>query len=231
MTRNEKGFSLVSVLVALGLTGVLSVILMNLMEQQNKQQKKAIVDGELTEVFAQFTRVLNTKNLCRINFMGLKQGDSFNEFRMDFDPNKDPFAKVGDKFRNTKLTLTQMKILTEAEVTSQGLEVAQTDSEGKTTIVVELTLDRPAGMIGGKQVKKNFDVPVKIGHGQIIKLPSPSLVFSKCNELTGDGCIADFETGECVGVNAVVNAGNFSFGLCTDPTPVAGVQKIILNCW
>jgi hypothetical protein len=55
---------------------------MNLLEQQNKQQKKALVDGELIEIYHQFVRVINQKESCNAN--------------------QDPFARVGEKFRNTK---------------------------------------------------------------------------------------------------------------------------------
>jgi len=75
---------------------------MNLLEQQNKQQKKALVDGELIEIYHQFVRVINQKESCNATFTGLKKGDEFLEFRLDFNANQDPFARVGEKFRNTK---------------------------------------------------------------------------------------------------------------------------------
>lgn len=233
MKSNQKGFSLVSVLVAIGLTGVLSMILMNLMEQQGKQQKKAMVDGELTEIFAQFVRIINQKTSCGATFTGLQKGDTFREFRYSFDVNQEPFAEVGKPFRGTKLVLKQMKILTDAEVTAHKITPQGKDPQGFTTVVLEVTLDRPDNTMGGKSIKKIFDVPVAIGKGTILKMADSNAIVTQCTNLTTDGCIADFETGMCNTSNpeeAMEYASPFYFAYCFDPTPTSATDELIVRC-
>jgi len=230
---NNRGMSLVSVLMAIGMTGILAMILMNLMEKQSKQQKKALIDGELNEVYAQFVRIINQKNSCGSTFIGLQKGDSFQEFRYTFDPNQEPFAEVGKNFRGTKLVLSEMKILTDSEVTQRNLVPLQKDSSGFTTAVLEITLDKPEGTLGGSKAKKIFDVPVAIGKGSIIKMADPNAIVVKCSQMSGgDGCIADFDSGVCPSNpnNAMVGGGSFWFGYCFDPTPSSTADDIIVRC-
>lgn len=233
MLNNNRGMSLVSVLMAIGMTGILAMVLMGLMDKQGKQQKKAVIDGELNEIFAQFVRIINQKSSCGATFIGLQKGDTFQEFRYSFDPNQEPFAEVGKNFRGTKLILSQMKILTDAEVSARNIVPLQKDSNGFTTAVLEVTLNRPEGTLGGGAVKKIFDVPVAIGKGSIIKMADYNAVSAKCSQTTnGDGCIADFDTGVCPSnpKNAMVGGGSFWFGYCFDPTPASTSEDIIVRC-
>ena len=227
MFKGQKGMSLVSVMVSIGLTGVLAMILMNLMQQQGKQQKKAMVDGEMTEIYAQFVRVINQKTSCGATFIGLQKGDSFTEFRYTFDANDPPFAKVGDKFRGTQLVLTSMKILTDAESTGRGLPLSPE------IVVLELNLTKPEGTLGAKTIKKTFDIPAMIGKGDIIKMADPNAVLARCTAISGDGCMADFDTGVCNTTNpqsAMINSGFYWFGYCFDPTPALPADNIIVRC-
>lgn len=233
MFNNQRGMSLVSVLMAIGLTGVLAMILMNLMEQQNKQQKRALVDGELTEVYAHFVRLINQGGPCNATFTGLQKGDSLSEFRYSFDSNEEPFAEVDKNFRNTKLMLKEMKILTDAEVTARGIPVVGKVDGGSTTVVLEITLQRPAGTLGGSEVKKTFDVRVAMGKGELIKMPDHNAVLAECVSSTGDGCIASFTTGECnltKPQDEMVDGTTFWYGYCFDPTPASAADDIIVRC-
>jgi hypothetical protein len=236
--KNSKGMSLVGVLVALALTGVLSVILMNLMSQQTKQQHKALLDGELTEIYGQFVRNINHYDSCFASFMGLKKGSALTELRIDSDPNKDPFAEVGKRFRGTKLILSKLRILTDAEVTARDPSLLMAkDPSGFTNVILEVTLDRPEGTLGGKSAIKIFEVAVAMGTGQIINMPSPDAVTDNCKQVTGnDGCIANFDTGICNSnesswPNDMIQVATDSwYGYCVDATPANVNDDIIFNC-
>jgi hypothetical protein len=232
MFTNQKGMSLVSVLMAIGLTGVLSVILMNLMEQQGKQQKKALIDGETSEIFGQFVRIINQKTSCGATFTGLQKGDTLLEFRYSFDANQEPFAEVGKNFRGTKLILSAMKILTDAEVLTRNMTPLGKDPQGFTTVVLEVTLDRPDGTLGGKSIKKIFDVPVAMGRGTIMKMSDPNAISSACTAATSDGCITDFDTGLCPAnpQDAMIDAATYWFAYCFDPTPASPADDVIIRC-
>jgi hypothetical protein len=231
--NNEQGMSLVSMMVAIGLTGVLAVILMNLSEQQNKQHKKSLLDGELTEVYAQFNLVINQRDSCGSTFIGLQKGDTLKEFRYSFDANQDPFAEVGKPFRSTTLILKSMKILTDAEMTAKNIPIPPKDKQGYTNAVLEIVMEKPEGTLGGRENLKRFDVPVAIGKGEIIKMADPNAIESNCKTITSNrGCIASFDTGICPNnaMDAMVNAGIYYFGYCVDPKPSNPQEEIILRC-
>lgn len=210
------------------------MILMNLMEQQGKQQKKALLDGELTEVYGQFVRVINQKDSCGATFTGLQKGNQLKEFRYSFDANQEPFAEVGKPFRATKLILQSMKILTDQEAAdpSRKLPIAP-NNNGRTTVWLELFMEKPKGTLGGNQTRKFFEIPVLYGKAEIIKMADPNAIISQCASITNNkGCLASFDTGECPQDpnNALVNAGVFYFGYCVNPAPPNPADSLILRC-
>lgn len=236
--RNSNGTSLVQIMIALSLTGVLSVILMNLAEQQNKQQKTAVVNSESIEIFTAFNSMIAYKDSCEATFIGLPKGRDLSEFRYNFDPNKDPYATVGEPFRGTKLILRGIRILTDAEVTATNkLTVVTKDATGKTVIVVRLTLERPKGVIGAQNLVKYIEVPVSMGQGQIVTSPvSASDAVQTClDQTSNDGCIANVDTGVC---NAdptkwkddVDSQPPIYIGYCINLNPPTQTDDVIIQC-
>ena len=76
MKRFDQGFSLVEILVAVGLAGGLAVVMMNMMQQQSKNQVTAEVKFENLEFRRQIANVLAVKKSCERTFQSLKIGDS-----------------------------------------------------------------------------------------------------------------------------------------------------------
>lgn len=227
--KNHQGMSLAQVMVAMGLTGVLSVILMNLAKQQTTQQKVALVAGEMTEIYASYVRVINTKSTCDATFAGLPKGADITELRYKFDDNEDPFAVTGQPFRGTKLILERMHLQTDAEYLATHNNNPQPDG----IVVLEVFLTKPAS-IGGASHRKMFDVPVKMGNGTLVSAANPSLLSADCLATTGgDGCIADFATNVCCSPESSCmeggGGGNY-YGMCIDPTPPASADNVILGC-
>jgi hypothetical protein len=232
--KNQLGFSLLQVLVAIGLTGGLSLILMELAGQQNKQQKTAIVNGELTEVFAQFVTMLNNGTSCEATVAGLKKGDPVTEVRYKFDDNEEPFAEVGKPFRGTKLILRSMKLQTDAEYTAAnaGKLPPTKDSSGHTTLTLVVELEKPAGIVGGKDVKKTFDIAVAMGQGKLISSGSPSSIVTICRA-SPTASIISFDTElDCNPNNeaCIVGSAPLYFGMCIETAPPTPADDIIIGC-
>jgi Tfp pilus assembly protein PilV len=66
--KNENGFSLVQVLIGLGLTGMLSVAVMNQMSNQNASSKRAERKIELDNFLNNIAKTLAKKDVCNYNF-------------------------------------------------------------------------------------------------------------------------------------------------------------------
>jgi type II secretory pathway pseudopilin PulG len=113
----EAGIGLVEVTIALGLAGVLVLVLMKLGEQQTALQKKATRNVELTEVYNHFVSMIDSQSACDATFGSAKLGDSIDEFRINqLDPNQAPFAKVDQAFQATNIIIEEMKILTNSDI-------------------------------------------------------------------------------------------------------------------
>lgn len=74
---SNRGFSLVEILVVLGLVGGLAVVMMNMTQQQSRNQVTAEVKFENLEFRRQIANILAVKKSCERTFQNLKIGDSF----------------------------------------------------------------------------------------------------------------------------------------------------------
>ena len=113
--QNSKGFSLVQVMVSVGIMGGMAVMMMQLSENQNKQQKGIELKAEQGDVANIIRQTLRDKEACESTFLGMSPGDEIKEIRMNPDLSKPPFAKTGEKFKNYKVFIKSMNLLTRQE--------------------------------------------------------------------------------------------------------------------
>jgi hypothetical protein len=167
----EAGIGLVEVTIALGLAGVLVLVLMKLGEQQTSLQKKAIRNVELTEVYNHFVSMIDSQTACDATFSAAKMGQTIGEFRTtQLNANQAPFAKVGQAFQGTNIIIEEMKILTNAEIQNLintgkypglSLTTVSTSPYGNAMIQFRVKFNRGRGR--GSQsatTAKLFTVPV-----------------------------------------------------------------------
>jgi hypothetical protein len=204
--NNNSGFSLVSVMIAIGLTGGLALILVNLSEQQNKIAKKGFIDNEMNEVLAHFNSMLVKKESCTANFVGQKKGTDLTEFRYSFEPDAEPFARKDDGdgidekedyFRGTKIRVTQMRILTDEE-----FKAAYNRSPELGLLAFQVTFKKPDIGVGGKEFKKLFELRVRMGEGDFVSAVTQSDLTSECDKKLGSSaCLIDLDTTLCEETN------------------------------
>ena len=88
-----KGFGLLEILIALSLTSVLSLIVMELMNQSTKNNLTSEVKSDALEVKSKLEEALKSKDLCKLS---LKQRD-FSDSNIDlvnWNQNKDGYQKI-----------------------------------------------------------------------------------------------------------------------------------------
>ncbi len=215
--RTNRGFSLVQVLIAIGMTGILSAILMNLTEQQTKQQKKAVVDGEMNEVITQIRSILSNEDSCNATLVNKKRDQDFLRLMTTNKTGTLIYEEVdGDPdefFRGTKINFIGLRILSNNEVKSiQGL------SPQTGVIVVQVELKKPDKLIGGRSIKKNFEVRVLYGTEGLVRDPlSATGVVTNCkSEFGQESFIKDLKTGKALEPeeDGVFRAGQEFLGMC-----------------
>lgn len=227
---NFRGFSLVSVLIAIGLTGVLGMILLNLFDRQTQQQKKMLVDSELTEVINHIQTIMSKKESCNSTFMGKKKGQLLYRLLLNMDLSNPSFAEVGEPFRGTKIYMTRLKVLTDEEVTSLGRPLEQG------VVVIDAEFERPEKTLGGRVIRKQFDLRVVYGREEVITHPvNDTGVVSLCKTDYGPtSFIKNLSSGERANPeeSGVYPRGSNFEGVCVIPDPAGTtyVDSTINHC-
>lgn len=125
MKRSERGFSLVEVLVVVGLLGGLAVVMMNMTQQQTKNQVTAEVKFENLEFRRQIANVLAVKKSCERTFQTLKIGDPLTVIRNSAGV---PVVEIDKVYGNNSLKV-------------KNLTTVLTRDNGDGTFDVDLVLD------------------------------------------------------------------------------------------
>ncbi len=173
---DQAGMGLMEVVVALGLSGVLVVVLMQLSKQQTDQQKSAMRNIELTEIQQKFVGMYSGQTACDATFAYVKMGETLNEFRVaEIQYDQPPFAQVGEPFQALKVYIEEMKVLSNVEINElmasgkyPGLSaVAPSTAQanlGHADIQFRVKFNRGArGGIGAQVTQKIFTIPVIMG--------------------------------------------------------------------
>lgn len=222
LQNSEAGFSLVEIMIGFALLGVLSIFVMSMFEQQNKLTSKVKIDNELNEVKYHFLNAINDKEACEANLQAMKKGDKIAFFRVNAGA---PFATVGEQFKNMKIKINEMKILTDLEVTAAGDTVEPVRAtDGRTMISFRVKFEKlfsKAGGVGVKDSYKDFRISVTMGEHKSEAGPTPPSVKAQCNPYlvadtnfvtTGDGYQdpAQDQPVECSGGLCLVDCVRFS---------------------
>jgi hypothetical protein len=112
---SENGFSLVQVMVSVGIMGGLALMMMTMMENQTKQQKTIELNSEKNDIKAIIKQVISNLGACNATFIGMSPGDEIREIRTTSDMSVAPFAQTGVKFKNMNVYIKSMRLLTRQE--------------------------------------------------------------------------------------------------------------------
>jgi hypothetical protein len=160
---NQRGMSLTSVLVALGLTGVLSSVIMSNMSLQNKSQKTVEIQANITEMKRIIQDFAGRAEPCYSSFAGVRRGEKVNQLKLTRDVKDAPFAEVGKEFQRSKLTIKEMRFLSLKEQVGKSND-AKLDA-GIGWAYLRFTLEKidkgpqgAKGSFGGQHI--SFEIPV-----------------------------------------------------------------------
>jgi type II secretory pathway pseudopilin PulG len=111
---NEKGFSLVQVMVGLGLAGVLSMAIMTQLSNSQQEQSRFGKKLELDLFMDNVARQFSSKRVCDINFAG----GPINQTPAKLDSNRDndndgiyePIIEVGKKYLGDRISVDSMSL-------------------------------------------------------------------------------------------------------------------------
>jgi hypothetical protein len=111
LLRNDSGFSLVQVIVAMGIAGMLSVFLMRLTENMQRTQRYAEVKNNELEIFSRVGNYLNIPSMCNAAVGQLRPGDQFNILQFNTQGLGSKWIK-GEEITGTGLIVHNLQIRT-----------------------------------------------------------------------------------------------------------------------
>lgn len=179
MRINQKGFSLVQIMIAMGLLGVISVGIMQVMKTGSKTQTTLETSFELTSVLGQIERNLTSPTACEATVKDKSLGDALtaiNDYDSDGETIK-PLYSVNQDIG--KIKILSIKIDTAISTTSDG---------GLTNIIIDF--DRASSgkreVFGGKTFSKKIPIFVdNCDRDLIVNQASRGNLQTTCNGFGG----------------------------------------------
>lgn len=228
---DNRGFSIIQVMVAIGLMGGLSLALMRMMENQNKQSKTAKLQMAENNLKNKLSLIANKKEFCNVNFKGRRKGTDITELlNRDVDlenPEASVYLAVGEEWEHSGLVVVSMRILSTEEEEKAGYKVIEPTNDGSGEIRVRIKVRRKGNENAGKKTyfggeERNIDINISARLGYYHKYTLNTTVTSfeegEKNQLL-NACTVE-------GVGACQSAG------CQDPDRITGtvISKRIMPC-
>jgi|GEM_PF-3229418 len=167
--RNESGMSLVQVVIASGLMGLLAVFMMRMQENQLKGQNTVATKAEVTEFVQKLNSYLSTPGYCEKN-LGRSSLTPDAEFSLNkiLTPNDVVLFEVGEKYGNRHFVLESIK---------KEKFFYDTDEKNSGILKLVVNLKKTKKTFGNSSIKKVIELIVQLdSEGQVIGCGAASTV-------------------------------------------------------
>lgn len=156
--QNQNGFSLVQIMIAAAVMAGLSVLFMQMMSNQNMQQKTAVAQGEITSVSTTISSILANNVQCTANFQGT------------FPPSS-PFPGLKLGKNDTDYAVAVGQAIGNISIKSMEFTAPPSLSDGKGLVSVDVMFDKEKGAAddakrttqGPRYVTKQFTFMAQFG--------------------------------------------------------------------
>ena len=163
------GFSLVEVLAAMAVLGVLSTVIMKLMDNANKSAKTIEAKDEISQLQRDISDLLNNPNNCQATLGQRIKGSSVPMvYHM---VNGVPAAKI----------IPSTAASTKATVQSISVKEIEPNGDGSQAIgTLEVYFQKPGNALGGREIKKEIKFNANLCAKNLIKGTNPD-ILSDCS--------------------------------------------------
>ncbi len=144
--KNEKGFSLVSVMVAAGLMGVVALGLSKLFENNMRNNKTVEVNAEMISAIGEIRGILSSPRACLNSFNGVDARSSAPNLTIRNSTNDIKFA-VNQKLLGTPIVVNEIKL-------SDSSDQVDVVANGTGETYLEVTFDRGKVSYGSEIIKR-----------------------------------------------------------------------------
>jgi len=200
---NDKGMSLVQVMIAAGLMGGLSLVLANMMEQFQKTKKTAAVNNDIVLLDSYIKKSMSNPEVCNATYVGLKRGEYLNTgIKLNPGSGTDVkyLVKLDNRFGSTPLYIGKMRFLTEQEEIDRNQRDASVPVvTGDISIfILEVTVYKENESVrlankrttyGASEIVKLYPIPFKVADINDVSLCDTNSstiqeIIDECNNAT-----------------------------------------------
>lgn len=153
MLKDERGFSLVQVMVAAGLVGVISLGVNQLIGNMNKSVVTAESKGEELSLKTTISTFLKSSSACRETLVGKNIGDNIDAIKNSAGTEviKVYSSSLDNKYGNRSVKINSMKLVDRAEP----------EADGTRMIDFEVELERVKKQVRGSRVRV-LRIPIRV---------------------------------------------------------------------
>lgn len=163
MKKNQRGFSLVEVMLAVGFLGGAGLIMMNIQKNSSQVQTKMDVDQDIEGITSQIGQLLSRKQNCQQTLSGKELNDPIKGLISVITSNSgDPIFKIGGSGPNTILGRAKLKIKSMV-LESKDANGNYVDNEFNARVKVTFSYEQGKLKSGQleKEVHRYFSTPVR----------------------------------------------------------------------
>lgn len=167
---NRKGFSLIEMMMVLGIMGVVATGFITFMKTQNKGQQTLAAQGESHILVSEMRTYLGKYNVCANSLVGKTFRSEGLEIQEILRPSGKVKYKVGDVLAQGKLKINALTLENYEEDTVDGLQ-------GRATLFV--SIERLGDVYGNKVVKKEINLDIVLDTSKRITSCYPAALIAQ----------------------------------------------------
>ncbi len=163
LNENNRGFTLVEVLVVSAIMGIMVVGLMQFMSFQQRSAKTAELQGDVAVVRNLLAGWLESKSICEATLLGLKNNDTVQideilRKRGATPSQNEVIMDLGFRFPGTNWRVTKMDLLSRAEAQAYNSAFnGAVDDDGVGVALIKVTIQQLRGSSNTQTVTANED--------------------------------------------------------------------------
>lgn len=196
MKTNQQGFSLVQTMVAVGLTGVLAMVVMKNQETSTNMKQKNDANQVIAQTAQIIQKTLNDRASCSASLAGKSTGDVINKLlQASVNPSDyNAFLPVGTLVEENKAMQNGVMVKKMEIIADAGLDYLKVD--------FDLDPENRTKMVGSKEVSKRFQL-------QLAKNPVTGAIVACHSE--SDNLVQTSAVESCKAMKGTMVAGKCEF--------------------
>ncbi len=158
LIKDERGLSLVSVMVAAGIMGFLAMVMMKMQDNQLKVQNDMIARTEITNFMGKLNNYMSRTDYCEKTFSGKRiNPNTLVKIDKIINPIGRVIYKTGEKYGNNAFTLVSME---------QHDFIWDNEEQTSGILTLRVSMEKNKNAVGAKTIVKDIELDLQLDDQQ-----------------------------------------------------------------